>query len=124
MKTIDNLISHSCKYLHVLESDLISNSRVRELADARHLIIFMARNVFQISSGDYGYMKQTIKCHTLARRLNRKKHNSITHSVQTALTLIDTDKDFRANYDRLTLYLIINGFVMHCLLYTSDAADE
>lgn len=65
-----------------LNSDvLFSKSRIKELADARMAIMYLAQRVLGLSTGSIG------------RKLGRK-HSTVIHGIKTVTARIDADRDF------------------------------
>ena len=108
--TTDDLIGESCSFLNINEMDLFSTSRKRTLVDSRHLVIYLLRDIFEFNPDNDGYYKSKTKCHVLAKKFNKRKHNSITHSVVTAKNLIQSDKDFKMKFNNLKAHLLILGY--------------
>ena len=65
-----------------LNSDVIfSKSRVRDVADARMVIMYLAQKILGLSTGSIG------------RKLGRQ-HSTVIHGIKSVISRIQSDPDF------------------------------
>src|ERR1017187_5414843 len=83
--TIDYIQKVVCDYFHLPLEAIKSNSRKREVVQARQITMYFAKNLTKYSLQSIG------------KQCGNKDHATVLHSCKTVNNLMDSDKRFRAN---------------------------
>ncbi len=98
--TLD-LISKSVAIIcEVSEADFLSNSRVRNLVDARRIAYSLARNYFGFT-------------YVAIAQFYNKNHATIIHQVKQHQQLMDYDKNYHLNYKTAFSFLQNDNGLQH-----------
>ncbi len=81
--SMDTVTDTVCEYFSISRDSLLSNSRKRQIVQARQIAMYMSRNLLNCSLS------------TIGAELGGKDHATVVHACTTVQNLIDTDKNFR-----------------------------
>jgi len=87
--TIDHIIDVVCNYTSIDKERLNSSERTREVAIARQLAMYLAKQ----------YTKSPLT--TIGAAIGGRNHATVLHSCKTISNLIDTDKTFRTQVEEI-----------------------
>jgi chromosomal replication initiator protein len=100
--TIDKLIKHTRRepsidyilqviadYFHIEENSVLSNTRKREIVQARQVAMYFAKRL----------TKSSLK--SIGAQLGKKDHATVLHACRTVNNLIETDRYFKAQIEEL-----------------------
>lgn len=87
--TIDHIIDVVCNYTSIDKERLNSSERTREVAIARQLAMYLAKQ----------YTKSPLT--TIGAAIGGRNHATVLHSCKTISNLIDTDKAFRTQVEEI-----------------------
>ena len=86
MKSIRDLV---CTTLNVSVENLISNSRKREIVQARQIAMYFAKK----------YTKDSLT--SIGNVIGKRNHATVLHACKTVQDLIETDKTFRHTIEEI-----------------------
>ncbi len=81
--TIEMIKNIVCDYFNISRETLFSNSRKREIVQARQIAMYMARNHINCSFS------------TIGSEIGGKDHATVVHACSTVSDLVSTDKSFK-----------------------------
>ena len=87
--TIEHIIEVVCDYMSIDKERLNSSERTREVAIARQLAMYLAKQ----------YTKSPLTAIGMA--IGGRNHATVLHSCKTISNLIDTDKTFRTQVEEI-----------------------
>ncbi|MBP3423467.1 MAG: chromosomal replication initiator protein DnaA [Alistipes sp.] len=87
--TIEHIIDTVCSYLNIDKERLNSAERTREVAIARQLAMYLAKQLTKIPLSAIG------------AAIGNRKHATVLHSCKTITNLIDTDQAFKLQVEEL-----------------------
>lgn len=94
---IDDIINMVSSELNIKPSDIKSKRRTAAVANARRVVIYLARDLTHNSMPD------------IAKVLGMKDHSSISHNIKKANELIEQDENFKLVVENLRNKLINKG---------------
>ena len=89
--TIEHIIDTVCSYLNIDKERLNSAERTREVAIARQLAMYLAKQLTKIPLSAIG------------AAIGNRKHATVLHSCKTITNLIDTDQAFKLQVEELEI---------------------
>lgn len=78
-----------CGYFSVSEDSVASKSRVRDVANARHIAMYLSKQMTKKSLSEIG------------RVIGGRDHATVLHSCSVVNDLMETDKDFRSHVEEI-----------------------
>ncbi len=87
--TIENIIDSVCNYMNIDRERLNSSERTREVAIARQLAMYLAKQLTKIPLSAIG------------AAIGNRNHATVLHSCRTITNLIDTDQAFKLQVEEL-----------------------
>ena len=87
--TIEHIIDTVCSYMNIDKERLNSAERTREVAIARQLAMYLAKQLTKIPLSAIG------------AAIGNRNHATVLHSCKTITNLIDTDKAFKLQVEEL-----------------------
>jgi chromosomal replication initiator protein len=87
--SIDYIQKVVCNYFNVPTEMLQSNTRKREIVQARQIAMFFSKNLTKLSLA------------TIGSQIGDKDHATVLHACKTVNNLLDTDKHFRLQIDEI-----------------------
>ncbi len=87
--TIDYIKDIVCDFYKIKQEQFLSKTREREVALARQVAMFIAKE----------YTSLSLKC--IGNAIGGRSHATVVHSCKTIDNLIETDKDFKNQIDQL-----------------------
>jgi chromosomal replication initiator protein len=90
VKSIRDLV---CTTLNVSVENLISNSRKREIVQARQIAMYFAKK----------YTKDSLT--NIGNVIGKRNHATVLHACKTVQDLIETDKSFRHTIEEIEIKL-------------------
>ena len=82
--TIDKVQENVCEYFNISRDDLLSNSRKRQIVQARQIAMYLCRNLISNCS-----------LSTIGSEIGGKDHATVMHACMTVSDLMSTDKTFK-----------------------------
>ncbi len=87
--TIDHIIEVVCKYLHLDFQRFNSTERTREIAQARQIAMYLAKQ----------HTKAPLT--TIGAAIGGRNHATVLHSCKAVSNLLETDKTFRRQVEEI-----------------------
>lgn len=87
--SIDYIQKVVCSYFNVQVEMLLSNTRKREIVQARQIAMYFSKNLTKASLA------------TIGAQIGGKDHATVLHACKTVNNLIDTDKRFKNQVDEI-----------------------
>ena len=87
--TIEHIIDTVCSYMNIDKERLNSAERTREVAIARQLAMYLAKQLTKIQLSQIG------------AAIGNRNHATVLHSCKTITNLIDTDQAFKLQVEEL-----------------------
>lgn len=87
--TMDNIINTVCKHFGLETSIIYSKSRKREVAQARQISMYLAKNYTDMSMSKIGKI------------IGNKHHSTVLYACKTIEELQQVDKTFRAEMEKI-----------------------
>ena len=78
-----------CDYFSVSEDSVASKSRVRAVANARHIAMYLSKQMTKKSLSEIG------------RAVGGRDHATVLHSCSVVNDLMDTDKEFKNHVEEI-----------------------
>lgn len=88
----NNIMANACKLFGVTQTQILSNSRKREIVEARQLLMYYYNRIEGLSLSNTGI------------KFN-KDHATVLHACKKVDDLIQVDKEFKNKYE-----ILINGY--------------
>lgn len=95
---LPDIINIVASELNIKPSDIKSKKRTKVVANARRVVIYLARDLTHNSMPD------------IARFLGMKDHSSISHNIKKANALIDSDENFKLIIESLRNKIVSNDW--------------
>ncbi|MDR1608254.1 MAG: hypothetical protein LBT38_07600 [Deltaproteobacteria bacterium] len=92
-QSTDRIIKLVCQNCHLGETDLASNSRERNIKDARAIAMYLVRNFTNLTYSNIG-------------KVFNRKHSTTLHAIETIKNRLKNDPNLKAKLDYLTHQLI------------------
>ncbi len=93
--TIDKVQGAVCEYFQITKADLVSNSRKRQLVQARQISMYLCRNLIPNCS-----------LSIIGSKTGGKDHSTVLHSYNTVCDLMSTDRMFKSYVTELEGLLV------------------
>ncbi|MFI3317922.1 MAG: chromosomal replication initiator protein DnaA [Rikenellaceae bacterium] len=81
--TMDRIIEVICDYFKIEKERLISSTRMREVAQARQIAMYLAKQHLKVPLS------------TIGLAVGKRNHATVLHACKAVVNLIDTDRQFR-----------------------------
>nr|HPG55941.1 helix-turn-helix domain-containing protein [Candidatus Enterocola sp.] len=87
--TVQSIRDVVCNYFQISVNSLISESRKREVVQARQIAMYFAKQMTKDSLTSIGNV------------IGKRNHATVLHACKTVKDLIDTDKSFRYSIEEI-----------------------
>ena len=96
MITIEVIKREVAQYRNMTVATLESKSRIREIVEARHTAMHLARELTD----------KTLKY--IGKHIGNKDHCTVLHACDTISNILDIDKQFKSEYDEIWLNILLS----------------
>lgn len=86
----DSILYETANYFEIPADDIIGRSRTREIVNARHVAMYLTRELTDFSLPEIG------------KRFGNRDHSTVKHAYDRILDLIDSNKELFQDIQRLT----------------------
>jgi chromosomal replication initiator protein len=93
--SIDEIKKTVCEFFEMSHEQLLSNTRKREIVQARQIAMFLSKNYTKYSAVQIG------------AQIGGKDHTTVLHACKTVQNLMDTDKIFKRTMQNLEKKLML-----------------
>jgi chromosomal replication initiator protein len=91
--SVESIMDVVCKYYNLEQSAIQTNSRKREIAQARQITMFLAKKYTESSLSHIGKI------------VGKRDHATVVHACKTVKDQIDTNKSFRSSVEEIEALL-------------------
>ncbi|MFI3270176.1 MAG: chromosomal replication initiator protein DnaA [Rikenellaceae bacterium] len=92
---VEQIVSVVCKFFEITTEALNSTKRTRELAQARQIAMYLAKQ----------HTKSSLS--VIGSSIGGRNHSTVLHSCKAVSNLIETDKQFKAIVEQLTQEILL-----------------
>ncbi len=94
--TVDYILQVVGDYFHIGEDNILSNTRKREIVQARQVAMYFSKQL----------TKNSLK--SIGMQIGKKDHATVLHAYRTVNNLMDTDKHFKQQIEELEAKLTLS----------------